>query len=402
MKLAESTRLVGLLVFAFLAVAESSTRADDLTAQIGRLASPDRSVRLAAEEVLWKTPQESAATLAAWIGRSPGDQALPAALDLLKRLRRGDLFAETVAGILDDSNRQADWPHVLAALDGRDRPALAKRLLGELDVSQPEPQNATILTAVAKLGPATIDSIPVLLPWWLSDQKGPAAQAMTLSAQAIGSKLPRPEGEPEKEDETQPYWRANLDVVERSLLDRALEQLPKLADSENAELRRAARRLLLALGLREAEELRDLKIHSVSMEIDNHPASNLVNGDYGTRTASAQWRSIDRGQFPWVIVDLGTSATVSRVEIANYYQSREKDKGLKRIAIEVSDEPTIKRPQLVVELPQAPDSADDAAFFQRYPIDFVVGKYLIIRALSTHNGTNDGGLHAIRVFGLPE
>jgi hypothetical protein len=402
MKLADSTRLVGLFVFALLVVAGSSTWADDLTAQIGRLASPDRSVRLAAEEVLWQTPQESAATLSAWIARSTGDAALPAALALLKRLRRGELFAETVAGILDDSNREIDWPHVLAALDGRDRPELAKRLLGELDLSQPEPQNTAILAAVAKLGPATIDSIPVLLPWWLSDQKGPAAHAMTVSAQAIGSKLPPAEGEAEKEDETQPDWRANLDAVERSLLDRAVEQLPKLADSEHGELRRAARRLSLALGLREAEELRDLKIHSVSMEINDHAASNLVNGDFGTRTASSQWRSIDRGVLPWVIIDLGESATVSRIEIANYYQAREKVQGLKRIAIEVSDEPTVTRPQLAVELPQAPDSADDAAFFQRYPMDFVVGKYLIIRALSTHSGTNDGGLHAIRVFGLPD
>ncbi len=377
-----------------VAEAADEVTADEVAAWLTDWTTGTLAQRRQAEHRLWADPHASAQALEAWIDNHPGDDRLPAALELLRRGRRPEQLARVVIRLLDDSRRSDDWPHAATAAQGLPAELLAKPLMERLDLSRAVPQNTALLAALTHLKQVPPEALATLLPWWVADPPELRASVHEVSARAV---FDRPGDEPWE----LAAWREGLDAVDQRLLERGLEKLAEDRETEHAGLRQAAQRLSLALGQIEPVLLQDLRIVAVSHATEESPVDNLLNGQAGSREAQDQWRSRADGSYPWVVIDLGRTSTVTHLEIVNFNQVRETQLGLRRLAIFVGETPRFVEASRVTELPRASEEEELKEMLQRIELPATSGRYLVLRGESTHHDGKDGGLNVVRVYGLP-
>jgi hypothetical protein len=323
----------------------------------------------------------------------PGDPVTTKnALEFLRKLRKPEIALPIMVSVLEDPAQQAIWETAAKEIVRQAHPGAGPRLLELVLTSSLPEQRLAATNALASIVDPPETTALSLLPILFRDG---SELAVTLSA-CTHSVLAH-----HQHDLLE--WRALSESISDSQaqqLNQLIERLKTLQalPADQQATSDAARQLAIALRMIAPEPIAGLQIlDATSTDASVKPAA-LLDGVWNSiDPATMWWTPVSQNGF--VVLDLGTSKTVTGVRIWNLNESGAGYRGWKDVEIYVSDTQTALRPVSQGNLLPAPGVADPLDYSQVIPVNFAKGRYVKLACKEYLAQSSHAGLTEIQILG---
>lgn len=358
----------------------------------------------AAETSFWGAPRASAAALAQSLSTPPAPAAAGAAprdlrrgLDLLLRLQASSGSSEAVWRAALAPELSGAWlgpPSLLethAEIVGLG-PLLLERATHSPESKAEDARAVLCLELLQRTADPPVDVFPRLLALAFVDSPrlGPALSAAARSAWRHGQR-----------DLVGRRGLESLSSEDQVRLEKLPARLKGLVDAEDASIRRGARELSAALGLRPPKKLEKVSVSAASGSNPDQPPAAVLDGVWNSVKPENSWRPYTRGA-AWIVLDLGVSRTLSHVKLWNYNTADGALYGWREGFAVVSDDPGGSAGAVAFELPRAPGKSDPPDYGKMIELPFSRGRYLRLECRASYLGEPRGGLTEAELFTADE
>ena len=314
------------------------------------------------------------------------------ALEFLRKLRKPDIALPIMVSVLEDPAQQASWETAAKEIVRQAHPGAGTRLL-ELALTSSLPEQRLAATnALASIVDPPESTALSLLPILFRDGSELAA---TISA-CTHSVLVH-----HQHDLLE--WRA----LSESISDSQTQQLHQLSErlktlqalpADQQATSDAARQMAIALRMIAPEPISGIQILDATQTDPSVKPAALLDGVWNTiDPATMWWTPVSQNGF--VVLDLGSSKTVTGIRIWNMNESGAGYRGWKDVEIYVSDTQTALRPVSQGNLLPAPGVADPLDYSQVIPVNFAKGRYVKLACKEYLAQSSHAGLTEIQILG---
>lgn len=358
----------------------------------------------AAESSFWGAPRATAAALAqslstpavpAAAGASPRD--LRRGLDLLLRLQASSGSSEAIWRAALAPELSGAWLGPPSLLETHAEvvglgPLLLERATHSPESKAEDARAVLCLELLQRTADPPADAFPRLLALAFVDSPrlGPALSAAARGAWRHGQR-----------DLVGRRGLESLSSEDQARLEKLPTRLKGLVDGDDPAVRRGARELSTALGLRPPKKLEKVTVSAASGNNPDQPPAALLDGVWNSVKPENSWRPYTRGA-AWIVLDLGASRTLSHVKLWNYNTADGAPYGWREGSAVVSDDPGGSAGAVAFDLPKAPGKTDPLDFGKMIELPFARGRYLRLECRTSHLGEPRGGLTEAELFTADE
>jgi len=358
------------------------------------LGSEDRSEVRAAQNQLRRDPESALPLLIEAVRSTDKPVLVRNTLETLRRLRRPEIAVPEIVGLLGRVDQRVNWPDAVRELGLLKDTGAGAPLLELVRSSQDPAQRAAVLDGLARVSDPPVSTLAELLPI-LHEDGDDLEPALRASANAI-----RVHGQ---QDIVALRGQAGeLTDLQRELLSSLPGRLAKLAAATGEDIAAsavAARVLGFATGALRPAPLKDVKIAGAVAEAEDGKAAAVLDGVWNSVELPTMWRH-PVGRAGSIILDLGSERTVVGVRIWNFNQPGGTHRGWKELEVFVSNSRSDLSAEVSGVIPPAPGIADAPDYSTLLPVNFVRGRYVILKARSVWRADGHAGLTEIQVLGF--
>ncbi len=314
------------------------------------------------------------------------------ALEFLRKLRKPEIALPIMVSVLEDPAQQASWEIAAKEIVRQDHPGAGTHLLELAMTSSLPDQRLAATNALASIVDPPEATALSLMPVLFRDGSELAA---TISA-CTHSVLVH-----HQHDLLE--WRA----LSESISDSQSQQLNQLSDrlktlqalpADQQATSDAARQLAIALRMIAPEPISGVQILDATQTDASVKPAALLDGVWNSIDPTTMWWT-PVSQNGFVVLDLGSSKTVTGIRIWNLNESGAGYRGWKDVEIYVSDTQTALRPVSRGNLLPAPGVADPLDYSQVIPVNFARGRYVKLACLEYLAQSSHAGITEIQILG---
>jgi hypothetical protein len=316
-------------------------------------------------------------------------------LELLRKFNQPDRALPAMVAILGREQQSALWPVTIKELQKVHSPGAGKPLL-ELALAATVPERAIpALTALSTVSDPPSETLVQLLPKIYQDSTElPAALAAAFHAVTVNHQNDAVAGRG-----IDLALTAAQENQLAGLSDRLREIISSGAkNSEMADAAWNAHRLAIAMRMRAAEKLPDVKVLRASVDLVGSPAAAVLDGVWNSVDVKTMWQHPSK-RLTMIVLDLGAERTVSGIRIWNCNEANSSHRGWKDVEIYVSNEASPTIPTVTGVIPTAPGAAGTADYGTILPVPFARGRYVKLQLLTVWRDEGVAGLSELEVLG---
>ena len=313
-------------------------------------------------------------------------------LEFLRKLRKPEIVLPIMVSVLEDPAQQANWEIAAKEIARQNHPGTGTQILElALTSSLPDQRLAATNALASIIDPPQVTALS-LMPSLFRDGSELAA---TISACMHSVVIHHQHDLLE--------WRSQSEAISDSQtqqlnqLSERLKTLQALPADQQGTID-AARQLAIALRMITPEPISGVQILDATLTDAAVKPAALLDGVWNSIDPTTMWWTpvIQNG---FVVLDLGSSKTVTGVRIWNFNESGAGYRGWKDVEIYVSDTQTALRPVARGNLLPAPGVAEPLDYSQVIEVNFAKGRYVKLACMEYLAQSSHAGLTEIQILG---
>lgn len=314
------------------------------------------------------------------------------ALEFLRKLRKPEIALPIMISVLEDPAQQASWEIAAKEIVRQDHPGAGTHLLALALTSSLPDQRLAATNALASIVDPPETTALSLLPILFRDGAELAATILACTHSVLVH---------HQHDLLE--WRA----LSESISDSQSQQLNQLSErlktlqalpADQQVTIDAARQLAIALRMITPEPVSGVLILDATQTDSSVKPAALLDGVWNSIDPTTMWWT-PVSQNGFVVLDLGSSKTVTGIRIWNLNESGAGYRGWKDVEIYVSDTQTALRPVSQGNLLPAPGVAEPLDYSQVIPVNFARGRYVKLACKEYLAQSSHAGLTEIQILG---
>ena len=314
------------------------------------------------------------------------------ALEFLRKLRKPEIALPIMISVLEDPAQQASWEIAAKEIVRQDHPGAGTHLLALALTSSLPDQRLAATNALASIVDPPETTALSLLPILFRDGAELAATILACTHSVLVH---------HQHDLLE--WRA----LSESISDSQSQQLNQLSErlktlqalpADQQVTIDAARQLAIALRMITPESVSGVLILDATQTDSSVKPAALLDGVWNSIDPTTMWWT-PVSQNGFVVLDLGSSKTVTGIRIWNLNESGAGYRGWKDVEIYVSDTQTALRPVSQGNLLPAPGVAEPLDYSQVIPVNFAKGRYVKLACKEYLAQSSHAGLTEIQILG---
>lgn len=314
------------------------------------------------------------------------------ALEFLRKLRKPEVALPIMVSVLKDPAQQAGWEIAAKEIVRQDHPGAGTQLLELVLTSRLPDQRLAATNALASIIDPPETTALSLLPILFRDGSELAATISACTHSVLVN---------HQHDLLE--WRA----LSETISDSQTQQLNQLSErlktlqalpADQQGISDAARQLAIALRMITPDPISGVQILDATQTDPSVKPAALLDGVWNSIDPTTMWWT-PVSQNGFVVLDLGSSRTVTGVRIWNLNESGAGYRGWKDLEIYVSDTQTALRPVSQGNLLPAPGVAEPLDYSQVISVNFAKGRYVKLACKEYLAQSSHAGLTEIQILG---